>query len=73
MFDLGLNLMLAGIIICVLLLLFMEECCCDLVKIVCGEVEGGCVVVCNICCDVNNDLKVLLKDKEILEDDECCV
>lgn len=38
-FDLGLNLFLVGIIICVLLFLLIEECCCDLIKIVKGEGE----------------------------------
>lgn len=70
--DFGLNLSFVGIDICVLLLLLIEECCKDLMKIVCGEVEQVCVVVCNVCCDVNDKVKVLLKDKVISEDDDCC-
>lgn len=71
-FDFGLNLNFVGSDICVLLLLLMEECCKDLIKIVCGEAEQVCVAVCNVCCDVNDKVKVLLKDKEISEDDDCC-
>jgi len=35
-----------------------------------GEAEGGRVAVRNIRRDANNDLKGLLKDKEVSEDDE---
>lgn len=42
----------------------------DLVKIVRGEAEGGRVAVRNIRRDANGDLKALLKEKEISEDEE---
>ena len=42
----------------------------DLVKIVRGEAEGGRVAIRNIRRDANNDLKALLKDKEISEDED---
>jgi ribosome recycling factor len=40
------------------------------VKVVRGEAEGARVAVRNIRRDANADLKALLKDKEISEDDE---
>ncbi|CSC20193.1 ribosome recycling factor [Vibrio cholerae] len=70
MSDLGLNPMSAGTIIRVPLPPLTEERRRDLVKIVRGEAEGGRVAVRNIRRDANNDLKALLKDKEISEDDE---
>ncbi|WP_119469075.1 ribosome recycling factor [Vibrio cholerae] len=70
MSDLGLNPMAAGTIIRVPLPPLTEERRRDLVKIVRGEAEGGRVAVRNIRRDANNDLKALLKDKEISEDDE---
>ena len=42
----------------------------DLVKVVRNEAEGARVAVRNIRRDANADLKTLLKDKEIGEDDE---
>ncbi|WNO62006.1 ribosome recycling factor [Rheinheimera sp. MMS21-TC3] len=68
--DLGLNPMSAGTVIRVPLPALTEERRKDLVKIVRGEAENGRVAVRNIRRDANNDLKALLKDKEISEDDE---
>ena len=68
--DLGLNPMSAGTVIRVPLPPLTEERRRDLVKIVRGEAEGGRVAVRNIRRDANSDLKSLLKDKEISEDDE---
>nr|WP_237733128.1 ribosome recycling factor [Vibrio fluvialis] len=70
MSDLGLNPMSAGTVIRVPLPPLTEERRKDLVKIVRGEAEGGRVAVRNIRRDANSDLKALLKDKEISEDDE---
>ncbi len=70
MSDLGLNPMSAGTVIRVPLPALTEERRRDLVKIVRGEAEGGRVAVRNIRRDANNDLKALLKDKEISEDEE---
>ncbi len=68
--DLGLNPMSAGTVIRVPLPPLTEERRRDLVKIVRGEAEQGRVAVRNIRRDANSDLKGLLKDKEICEDDE---
>lgn len=68
--DLGLNPMSAGTVIRVPLPPLTEERRRDLVKIVRGEAEQGRVAVRNIRRDANSDLKALLKDKEISEDDE---
>ncbi|GAB2654541.1 MULTISPECIES: ribosome recycling factor [Vibrio] len=68
--DLGLNPMSAGTIIRVPLPPLTEERRKDLVKIVRGEAEGARVAVRNIRRDANSDLKALLKDKEISEDEE---
>ncbi|HAS61858.1 MAG TPA: ribosome recycling factor [Vibrio sp.] len=68
--DLGLNPMSAGTIIRVPLPPLTEERRKDLVKIVRGEAEGARVAVRNIRRDANSDLKGLLKDKEISEDEE---
>ena len=70
MSDLGLNPMSAGTIIRVPLPALTEERRKDLVKIVRGEAEGGRVAIRNIRRDANGDLKALLKDKEISEDDD---
>lgn len=42
----------------------------DLVKVVKGEAEGARVAIRNIRRDANSELKVLLKDKSISEDEE---
>lgn len=68
--DLGLNPMSAGTVIRVPLPPLTEERRRDLVKIVRGEAEGGRVAVRNIRRDANSDLKALLKEKEISEDEE---
>ena len=68
--DLGLNPIGAGTSIRVPLPPLTEERRKDLVKVVRGEAEGARVAVRNIRRDANADLKALLKDKEISEDDE---
>ncbi len=68
--DLGLNPASAGAVIRVPLPPLTEERRRDLVKIVRAEAEQGRVAVRNIRRDANNDLKELLKDKEISEDEE---
>jgi ribosome recycling factor len=68
--DLGLNPMSAGTTIRVPLPPLTEERRRDLVKVVRNEAEGARVAVRNIRRDANADLKTLLKDKEIGEDDE---
>jgi len=68
--DLGLNPMSAGTTIRVPLPALTEERRRDLVKVVRNEAEGARVAVRNIRRDANAELKSLLKDKEIGEDDE---
>tara|TARA_R110002126_G_scaffold33382_31_gene104584 strand:+ start:3121 stop:3678 length:558 start_codon:yes stop_codon:yes gene_type:complete len=68
--DLGLNPMSAGTSIRVPLPALTEERRRDLVKVVRAEAEGGRVAVRNIRRDANAELKALLKDKAISEDDE---
>lgn len=68
--DLGLNPMSAGTVIRVPLPPLTEERRKDLVKIVRSEAEAGRVAVRNIRRDANGDLKALLKDKEISEDED---
>ncbi len=70
MSDLGLNPMSAGTVIRVPLPPLTEERRKDLVKIVRGEAEGGRVAIRNIRRDANGDLKALLKEKEISEDED---
>ena len=70
MSDLGLNPMSAGTVIRVPLPPLTEERRKDLVKIVRGEAEGGRVAIRNIRRDANGELKALLKDKEISEDED---
>ena len=67
--DLGLNPMSAGTVIRVPLPPLTEERRKDLIKIVRGEVEGGRVAIRNIRRDANGDIKDLLKEKEISEDE----
>ena len=67
--DLGLNPMSAGIVIRVPLPPLTEERRKDLIKIVRGEVESGRVAVRNIRRDANGDIKSLLKEKDISEDE----
>lgn len=70
MSDLGLNPMSAGTVIRVPLPPLTEERRRDLVKIVRKEAEQGRVAIRNIRRDANADLKALLKDKDISEDDD---
>ena len=67
--DLGLNPMSAGTVIRVPLPPLTEEHRKDLIKIVRGEVESGRVAVRNIRRDANGDIKSLLKEKDISEDE----
>jgi ribosome recycling factor len=66
--DLGLNPMSAGASIRIPLPALTEERRKDLIKVVRGEVEQGRVAVRNIRRDANSDIKELLKEKEISED-----
>lgn len=68
--DLGLNPVTAGTVIRVPLPPLTEERRRDLVKVVRNEGEGGKVAVRNIRRDAISDLKDLLKEKEISEDDK---
>ncbi|WP_420849310.1 ribosome recycling factor [Pseudidiomarina insulisalsae] len=68
--DLGLNPAAAGTVIRIPLPPLTEERRRDLVKVVRAEAEQGRVAVRNIRRDANNDLKELLKEKEITEDEE---
>jgi len=68
--DLGLNPATSGTVIRVPLPALTEERRRDMIKVVRGEAEAGRVAVRNIRRDANNELKVLLKDKKISEDDE---
>ena len=68
--DLGLNPAATGDLIRVPMPALTEERRRDLTKVVKGEAEDARVAVRNIRRDANNDLKTLLKDKDITEDDE---
>lgn len=68
--DLGLNPMSAGAVIRVPMPPLTEERRRDLVRVVKGEAEQGRVAIRNIRRDANGDLKDLLKEKEISEDEE---
>lgn len=68
--DLGLNPVTAGEVIRVPLPPLTEERRKELIKVVRGEAEKARVAVRNIRRDVNQDLKDLVKEKEISEDDE---
>nr|WP_306799321.1 ribosome recycling factor [Alcanivorax quisquiliarum] len=67
--DLGLNPSTAGTLIRLPLPPLTEETRRDLVKVVRGEAEQAKVAIRNIRRDANGDLKELLKEKEISEDD----
>ena len=69
MSDLGLNPASAGTVIRIPLPPLTEERRRDLVKVVKGEVENGRIAVRNVRRDANNDIKSLLKDKDISEDE----
>lgn len=68
--DLGLNPMSAGTVIRVPLPPLTEERRKDLIKVVRAEAESGRVAIRNIRRDANADVKALLKDKEISEDEQ---
>jgi ribosome recycling factor len=68
--DLGLNPSTAGSVIRLVMPPLTEETRKDLVKVVRGEAEGARVAIRNIRRDANSDLKELLKEKEISEDEE---
>lgn len=67
--DLGLNPSSQGAVIRVPLPALTEERRRDLVRVVRNEAEQAKVAVRNVRRDANNDLKTLLKEKEISEDD----
>ncbi|MGL6069816.1 ribosome recycling factor [Craterilacuibacter sp.] len=68
--DLGLNPASMGDLIRVPMPMLTEERRRDLIKVVRSEAEGARVAVRNVRRDANNDLKTLLKDKDITEDDD---
>ncbi len=68
--DLGLNPSSQGTLIRIPLPPLTEERRKDLIKVVRSEGEGGKVAIRNIRRDALGDIKTLLKDKEISEDDE---
>jgi ribosome recycling factor len=68
--DLGLNPSSAGTTIRIPLPPLNEERRKDLIKVVRHEAEQGRVAIRNIRRDANGDLKALLKEKEISEDDD---
>ena len=68
--DLGLNPCSAGTTIRVPLPPLTEERRKDMIKLVRGEAEQARVAVRNVRRDCNADLKALLKDKDISEDDD---
>lgn len=68
--DLGLNPVTVGAVIRINLPSLTEERRRDLIKVVRSEAEGSRVAIRNIRRDANNDLKKLVKDKAISEDDE---
>jgi len=68
--ELGLNPATAGNVIRVPLPPLTEERRRDLIKLVRAEGEGGKVAIRNIRRDALGDIKTLLKEKEISEDDE---
>ncbi len=68
--DLGLNPATTGTVIRVPMPALTEERRRDLVRVVRHETENAKVAIRNIRRDVNSDLKSLLKEKEISEDDD---
>lgn len=67
--DLGLNPISAGTTIRIPLPPLTEERRKDLIRVVRNEAEGGRVAIRNIRRDANGDIKDLLKEKEISEDE----
>jgi ribosome recycling factor len=68
--DLGLNPSTTGELVRVPMPSLTEERRRDLIKVVRGEGEDAKVAVRNVRRDANADLKALLKDKKVAEDDE---
>lgn len=68
--DLGLNPSTAGTVIRLMLPALTEETRKNLVKVVRAEAEHARVAIRNIRRDANSDIKELLKEKEISEDEE---
>lgn len=68
--DLGLNPATAGMVIRIPMPPLTEETRRDLVKVVRHDAESAKVAIRNIRRDANNELKELLKEKEISEDEE---
>lgn len=68
--DLGLTPNSAGTVIRIPLPPLTEDRRKDLIKVVRGEAEQARVAIRNIRRDANSDIKALLKEKEITEDDE---
>ena len=68
--DLGLNPATAGTVIRVPLPALTEERRKDMIRVVRGEAEGGRIAIRNIRRDALHDVKELLKEKMIGEDDE---
>ncbi|WAJ72348.1 ribosome recycling factor [Catenovulum adriaticum] len=67
--DLGLNPMSAGTTIRIPLPPLTEERRKDLIKVVRAEAENGRIAIRNIRRDANSDVKSLLKEKEVSEDE----
>jgi ribosome recycling factor len=67
--DLGLNPMSAGAVMRIPMPALTEERRKDLIRVVRNEAEQGKVAIRNIRRDANSDIKELLKEKEISEDD----
>ncbi|MFT6899330.1 MAG: ribosome recycling factor [Paraglaciecola sp.] len=67
--DLGLNPMSAGTVIRIPMPALTQDRRKSLIKVVRGEAEQGRVAVRNIRRDANSDIKELLKEKDISEDD----
>jgi ribosome recycling factor len=67
--DLGLNPMSAGSVMRIPMPALTEERRKDLIRVVRNEAEQGRVAIRNIRRDANSDIKELLKEKEISEDD----
>lgn len=68
--DLGLNPATAGTLIRIPLPPLTEERRKDLIKLVRAEAEQGKVAIRNVRRDANSDIKALLKEKEISEDED---
>ncbi len=68
--DLGITPSTAGIVIRIPMPILTEERRRDLIKVVKGEAEGAKVAIRNIRRDANGDLKAMVKERMIAEDDE---